>query len=626
MNGGKVNKIFVVGVICIILSTIIVPAIGTYNAYNDLIPKTSNIIRISGGGNILYVGGSGPNNYTRIQDAIDDASNGDTIFVYSGTYYEHITIMKRVTLIGENKETTIIDGNGKLQDVIFIMATGVSISGFTIRNSGFAAPFAGIKIDYASHNTISDCIICDNHYGIFLDSSSNNIIYNNLITNNYFGLSLFHSSSNNTIYNNYFNNTNNAWNEGNNIWNISKTQGVNIIGGPYLGGNYWSDYLGFDNNEDGLGDTHLPHFGDFLPLTNRGPQPLAIYVDNDFNPSTPGWQYDHFDKIQHGIDAVVEGGIVYVYEGKYLESLLINKALDLIGEDKNTTIIDGDYGKDVVKINADWVNISNFTIMNSYDFYAGIKISHASHASISNCIITHNYYGVDIYVSNNNFICNNTIRYNWIGLQLSSSANNIICYNNITRQYENGLQLSSSNNNVINKNIVSYNGKLLMEGYGGIELSSSNNNTITNNIIAKNIGGIELSSSDNNTICYNNITVNEGYGVKIHFCSDTVIHYNNIYGNKGYGVYNEASSESYFSVTASYNYWGSSEGSSGVGSGNGDEVSENVVYKPWLTKPYKHTSITKADSNKGNEGIPGFEMVALIVALGAVLWVRKKKK
>ena len=54
--------------------------------------------------NILYVGGSGPNNYTSIQQAIDAAHNGDTIFVYSGVYYEHVRIYKSINLMGENEK------------------------------------------------------------------------------------------------------------------------------------------------------------------------------------------------------------------------------------------------------------------------------------------------------------------------------------------------------------------------------------------------------------------------------------------------------------------------------------------------------------------------------------------
>ncbi|HDN50977.1 MAG TPA: hypothetical protein ENG06_04290, partial [Thermoplasmatales archaeon] len=43
-------------------------------------------------GNTWYVGGSGPNNYTKIQDAIDNASDGDTVFVFNGIYYENVLI------------------------------------------------------------------------------------------------------------------------------------------------------------------------------------------------------------------------------------------------------------------------------------------------------------------------------------------------------------------------------------------------------------------------------------------------------------------------------------------------------------------------------------------------------
>ena len=58
---------------------------------------------------------------------------------------------------------------------------------------------------------------------------------------------------------NILKNSNNVYDAGNNIWNISKTPGLNIIGGHYIGGNYWCDYNGIDINSDGIGDTELPY-------------------------------------------------------------------------------------------------------------------------------------------------------------------------------------------------------------------------------------------------------------------------------------------------------------------------------------------------------------------------------
>jgi len=62
-------------------------------------------------GNILYVGGSGGGNYSTIQEAIDAASDGDTIFIFSGTYHpsSNIHIYKELTILGEDKENVIFE-------------------------------------------------------------------------------------------------------------------------------------------------------------------------------------------------------------------------------------------------------------------------------------------------------------------------------------------------------------------------------------------------------------------------------------------------------------------------------------------------------------------------------------
>ena len=111
--------------------------------------------------------------YQYIQDGIDAADNGDTVFVYSGIYkkeiYEEIKVNKTIKLIGENKNTTIIDGFGQVYG-ISIFSDSVFISGFTIKK----ASDSGIGI-FSNLNTISENNITLNDYsGILCISSKSN--------------------------------------------------------------------------------------------------------------------------------------------------------------------------------------------------------------------------------------------------------------------------------------------------------------------------------------------------------------------------------------------------------------------------------------------------------------------
>ena len=94
-----------------------------------------NIIIASDKGNTLYVGGSGEGNYSSIQDAIDKASDGDTVFVFNGIYYENVRIMqKSINLIGEDKNLTIIDANYSEYPILIVSSNNVRVSGFTLIN------------------------------------------------------------------------------------------------------------------------------------------------------------------------------------------------------------------------------------------------------------------------------------------------------------------------------------------------------------------------------------------------------------------------------------------------------------------------------------------------------------
>jgi len=86
-------------------------------------------------GETIFVDDDEGADYTKIQDAVDNASDGDTIFVYNGRYFEeNITIDKSINLIGENKHSTIIDGC-KGNNTVKIISENVVLSGFTITNS-----------------------------------------------------------------------------------------------------------------------------------------------------------------------------------------------------------------------------------------------------------------------------------------------------------------------------------------------------------------------------------------------------------------------------------------------------------------------------------------------------------
>lgn len=168
----------------------------------------------SSAGDTLYVGGNGPLNYSRIQDAVNNAKSGDTIYVYnlSSPYYENVIIKNNnIQLIGQDKYSTIIDGNG-ISHVIEIIADYVTVKGFTIQHSGsieYPDYDAGVYLIYPSdHNNITDNIVINNLNGICLQASKNNTISKNIVSNNLKGFLIFADSVFNNVYENEVKNNN----------------------------------------------------------------------------------------------------------------------------------------------------------------------------------------------------------------------------------------------------------------------------------------------------------------------------------------------------------------------------------------------------------------------------------
>lgn len=272
-----------------------------------------------------------PTDYPTIQEAINAANSGDTIFVYTGIYNESLVVNKTVTLLGENRDFTIINSSEN-NDVLQIAATDVYIKGFTLQGTGNSSgvyvggPFTftlignniknnlfGVYLAGYGDNTIIDNNISNNNIGIFLNTSNNNAIISNDILSNNFGITSSGNATNNLMDKNYISNNSDgihivsAYNHtitDNDIFNntvhgiylnsstgniiyhnnlidnadqVSLINSVNNTWDNGYTGNYWSNYNGSDFDGDGIGDEYIPWESvDLYPL-------MSPYIPGDVN-------------------------------------------------------------------------------------------------------------------------------------------------------------------------------------------------------------------------------------------------------------------------------------------------------------------------------------------------------
>jgi parallel beta-helix repeat protein len=128
--------------------------------------------------------------FTGIQEAINSASDGDTILVYSGIYYENVVVDKSITLKGNGQP--VVDANGS-GSAITLTEDMITLVGFNAKNSGSSGPDVGIKVT-SNNNTITGNNVCNNSVGIDLFHSCNNRITGNVFVND--GLSVSYSYKN----------------------------------------------------------------------------------------------------------------------------------------------------------------------------------------------------------------------------------------------------------------------------------------------------------------------------------------------------------------------------------------------------------------------------------------------
>jgi len=217
-----------------------------------------------------------------------------------------------------------------------------------------------------------------------------------------------------------------------------------------------------------------------MPLMNRD----IIYVDDD-NTAGPwdGTQAHPYQYIQDGIDNANAGDTIYVFNGTYIENVYINKAVDLVGESKESVFVTSASGSEIIQLKVDHIDISGISVINGQT--VGILFDGVDNCTIANNIISDNQFGIMMANSTHNSIDDN-ITHSSTGIYfLNNSCNNSVMHNNISDNHD-GLYFEASHDNFVASNRIENN-----SGYG-ICLNTSYGSTIYyNNLINNSIQAID---------------------------------------------------------------------------------------------------------------------------------------
>jgi len=246
-----------------------------------------------------------------------------------------------------------------------------------------------------------------------------------------------------------------------------------------------------------------------------------------------------FNKIQYAVENASDGDIIFVYNGVYNESIVINKLIKLIGEDRNDTIIDGKIKNTTILITAENVTIENFTIQNNRDVIESVGVGVISDNNvIRDNIIQNCRTGIILQNCKNNLINNNKVSSNIYGIGLKNSIKNIVYENFVNNNINTGIYSSDGTDNTIRNNTV-------FNHTYGIAMSFENSSTIINNIISKNINqGINIYSCENVIISSNSI-LNNSIGVLLYSNCKNISIDQNLVTKSTIGIYLSSKSSGY---------------------------------------------------------------------------------
>jgi parallel beta-helix repeat protein len=363
--------------------------------------------------NILYVDDNGTADYSSITAAIDNASIDDTIYLYSGIYYENIIVDKTVNLIGDDIANTIIDGGGS-GDVVNISAENVEIHNITIRNSGLELSNVGVKIK-ANNATISNCNIYNCTYGTYITNSTTitviNCTYHQISTT---GAGIYFSSNIKII---------------DCVLNNTGTYGIGIIG---------SDNISINNC---LIYTHLYcgiHINESLYVTvdscdiSRNNDEYGIYVDSSYFTTSSKCNLSNSRKgiyLLYAYKCVISNNVFY-----YNQENAICAVNSGFNEIKNCIV--SHCVREGLDFNISANNvIEKCTIKNNWQ---GLRLCQSTNNTVSMCKFTNKNKNIVIDTAGNNLIETCEISEGTKGIYIIKSADgNHIYHNNFIENIQN---------------------------------------------------------------------------------------------------------------------------------------------------------------------------------------------
>lgn len=266
-----------------------------------------------------------------------------------------------------------------------------------------------------------------------------------------------------------------------------------------------------------------------------------------------------YSSLQEAINNAPSGATINVTSGFYRESIVINKTLRILGENKSNTVIEGPTNTSIVNITANNVFLSGFTIKTGG---FGVLLSKASNCTVTDNIILNNSNGIVLVNSRNNTISYNLIENNTrdspqlatgSGIFLNEkSARNTLIDNMVVNSGE-GIYIRGSDHNVVEQNFIFNNSRTgiclmfinstassdyniirdnVIKGGAcyGIDTYGVNHNVIFNNTLENNAEGFEIENSNNNTFYQNNLVNNER-GMYVMASIYNKLNYNKFYRN-----------------------------------------------------------------------------------------------